>query len=67
MLTGRYPSRGVFAQSHRSSNGRRTNVNVPQTKLTSTDVTKTLQMAMKTGGYRTIFSGKWHISETSVA
>jgi arylsulfatase A-like enzyme len=66
MLTGRYPSRGLYAQEHRTTTGRRTNVNVPQTKLVSTDVEKTLQMAMKTGGYRTIFSGKWHISETQV-
>jgi arylsulfatase A-like enzyme len=65
MLTGRYPSRGLYAQSHQSSS-RRTNVNVPQTKLTATDVEKTLQMELKAGGYRTIFSGKWHISLSSV-
>ena len=62
MLTGRYPSRGLYAIGRTSSAYTRTQVNVPGSKLDGTDRTKTLQNALADAGITTIVSGKWHIA-----
>ena len=66
MLTGRYASRNVYGSVE--GNGQfgqttsRTLVGVPSCKLTGADVTNTLQDAMKSATFETIFAGKWHLS-----
>ena len=68
LLTGRYPSRGVYAVNQARQNYRRdanwngrTYIEVPQTKITDSDAVDNLQTALKGAGYETIHSGKWHL------
>ena len=68
LLTGRYPSRGVYAVNQARQNYRRdanwngrTYIEVPQTKMTDVDAVDNLQTALKDAGYETIHSGKWHL------
>lgn len=61
LMTGRLPSRGVWAQS-RSSSGGRTTVSVPACKLSGIDLGRTLANRLgATGEFSTVQGGKWHI------
>ena len=68
LLTGRHSSAGLEAirLTQRSYSGNsdwdgRTYVEVPTTKMTSTDSDENIQTALQSAGYYTIHSGKWHI------
>lgn len=67
IITGRYCSRSIFAQADSLSAGGPTWVDSSNTcKLDSTDLVLNLAHQLKlNGGYRTIISGKWHLSKRS--
>jgi hypothetical protein len=64
LMTGRLPSRSIFAQTHRQSVGEaRTNVQVPTSKLMGSDLAKTLATELAANKITTImvrcaFSGR---------
>jgi len=67
IITGRYCSRSMFAQADSLSAGGPIWVDSSNTcKLDSTDLVLNLAHQLKlNGGYRTIISGKWHLSKRS--
>ena len=67
IITGRYCSRSIFAQADSLSADGPTWVDSSNTcKLDSTDLVLNLAHQLKLhGGYRTIISGKWHLSKRS--
>lgn len=68
VLTGRYASRGEYARGLGSpSADLRVTVTVPRTKITGNDEGLTVQAALQAEGYRTIMSGKWHLSRGRAA
>ena len=70
VLTGRYPSRSVYAQSLTTtcdSDDGLTDVVVPKTKLDGgNDLTENLQSKLQKLGYITGFVGKWHLSNEKI-
>jgi len=68
LLTGRYPSRNVYAEASTVSSkgsGVDTLVSVPTTFLTGADSSQNVMTALKASGYTTGMTGKWHLSPTS--
>jgi len=68
LLTGRYPSRNVYAEASTVSSkgsGVDTYVSVPTTFLIGTDSSQNIMTALKASGYTTGMTGKWHLSPTS--
>lgn len=68
LLTGRYPSRNVYAEASTVSSkgsGVDTLVQVPTTVLTGIDSSQNIMTALKASGYTTGLAGKWHLSPTS--
>jgi len=68
VLTGRYCSRSEYARSRGTAGtDARVGVSVPNCKITGADRTTTVAAALSAVGYRTIFSGKWHLSQGRTA
>jgi len=68
LLTGRYPSRNVYAEAstvRSKGSGVDTEVSVPTTYLIGTDSSQNIMTALKASGYTTGMTGKWHLSPTS--
>jgi arylsulfatase A-like enzyme len=64
VITGRYASRGLYAQSETVRCGNTntvTDIVVPKTKL-DLELTATVQTALKAAGYYTGVVGKWHLA-----
>ena len=59
--TGRYASRGIYAQGRTDAACENTTVTVPSAKLTGADLRDNLPTALQSAGYRTIHAGKWHL------
>jgi len=67
-LTGRYPSRGVWARQKtlaKNAGASRTEVTVPNSKLAGFDCENNVAATLKANGYRTGAFGKWHLWATT--
>ena len=68
ILTGRYCSRGVYARAHAAGQGSdRTQVEVPQCKISGADRERTLQHVLQSNDWATIQAGKWHLNPSTGA
>eukprot|EP00035_Acanthoeca_spectabilis_P001864 m.83313 g.83313 ORF g.83313 m.83313 type:complete len:514 (-) comp11187_c0_seq1:193-1734(-) len=66
LMTGRYCSRSEHANTRANSNtDTRITVTVPRCKITGGDNARTVASLLSAQGYRTIFSGKWHLDTSS--
>ena len=61
LMTGRYPTRGAYAISKDGTSAPPA-VTVPRSKMTGNDLTHNLPRALKSVGYTTFASGKWHLA-----
>jgi len=64
LVTGRYPSRGLYAQDQTlqcDAGATATAVSVPRSKL-DYEPNATIAAALRAAGYRTATVGKWHLS-----
>jgi len=65
LLTGRFCSRSEYAGAARQSTDDRVYVSVPNCKIAGGDLVRTIPATLQASGYRTIHSGKFHLSPTS--